>query len=63
MEVPTRKNLRKKKLKPEAKKPEWQKRAHSEAVLIKLAEGVSYADILKDFKKRVKPDRLGVTVQ
>ena len=32
-------------------------------MLIKPAEGVSYVAILKDFKKRVKPEELGVTVQ
>ena len=60
--VPARKSLRKKKPKPEAKKPDWKRRARPEAVLIKLTEGVSYAAILKDLKKHVKPDKLGVTV-
>ena len=32
-------------------------------MLIKSAEGVSYVAILKDLKKRVKPEELGVTVQ
>ena len=31
-------------------------------MLIKPAEGVSYAAILKDLKKHVKSDKLGVTV-
>ena len=63
MEVPTRKDLRKKKSKPEAKKPEWPRCARPKAVLIKPVERVSYAAILKDIKKRVKPDELGVVVQ
>ena len=62
VKVPARKNLWKKKPKPEAKEPEWSRRACPEAVLIKLTEGVSYAAILKDLKKHVKPDELGVTV-
>ena len=50
-------------IKPEtkAKKPEWPRRDRPEAVPIKPT--VRYADILKDLKKRVKPDELGVTVQ
>ena len=63
VEVPARKNFRKKKPKPEAKKPDWPRHARPEAVLIKPDEGVSYAAILKDLKKRVKPDELGVIVQ
>ena len=35
----------------------------SEAVLIKPAEGISYASILHDLKRRVNPDELGLTVQ
>ena len=62
MKIPARKSLRKKKPKAEAKKPDWPRRAHPEAVLIKTTEGVSYADILKDLKKHVKPDELCVTV-
>ena len=61
--VPTRKYLRKKNFKPESEKPEWPRRVRPEAVLIKPAEGVSYAAILKTLKKRVKPDEIGVTVQ
>ena len=57
MEVPVTKNLRKKK-----PKPDWPRRARSEAVLVKPAEGVSQVAILKDLKKHVKPDELGVTV-
>ena len=34
----------------------------SEAVLIKSAEGMSYASILRELKKRVKPDELGAKV-
>ena len=32
-------------------------------MLIKPAEGVSYAAILNDLKKRVKPEEVGITVQ
>ena len=63
MEVQTRENLRKQKPEPESKKPEWPKYARSEAVLIKFAGGVSYAGILKNLKKRIIPEELGVTVQ
>ena len=63
MKVPTRKSRWKKMpKKPEAKKPNWPRRARAEAVLTKTTEGVSYAAILKDLKKHVKPDELGVTV-
>ena len=56
-EVPPRKNLRKQKPEPEAKKPEWPRGACPETVLIKP----SNAAILRDFEKRVKPDELDVT--
>ena len=36
---------------------------HPEAVLIKAAEGMSYASILRELKKRLNPDELGATVQ
>ena len=36
--------------------------ARPEAVLTKHAEGLSYAAILEELKKRVKPDELGLTV-
>ena len=62
MGVPARKNFLKKKPKAEAKKPDWPRRGRLEAVLIKPAEGVSYAAILKDLKKYVKHDELGVKV-
>ena len=62
MKVPAKKSLRKKKPKPETKKPDRPRRARPEEVLIKPTEGVSYAAILKDLKKHVKPDELGVTV-
>ena len=62
MKILARKMLRKKKPKPEAKKPDWPRRTRPEAVLIKPTEGVSYAAILKDLKKHVEPDELGVTV-
>ena len=47
IKVPPKKSLRKKKPKPEAKKPECLRRARSEAVLIKPTEGVSYAEHFK----------------
>ena len=62
MKVPARKSLRKKKPKPEVKKPDCPRRVRPEAVLIKPTMGVSYAAILKDLKKHVKLDELGVTV-
>ena len=63
VEVPTRRDLRKKKKsKPAPKKPERQKRARSEAVIIKPAEGVSYAAILKNLKNCVNPEELGVRI-
>ena len=55
-------NSGRKKPNPEAKKPDLSRRACPEAGLIKLAEEVSYAAILKNLKKHVKPDELGVTV-
>ena len=60
--MPARKSLRKKKPTPEAKKSDWPRRARPEAVLIKPTEGVSYAAILKDLKKHLKPDELSVKV-
>ena len=63
VEVPARRDLRKKKkLKPLPKKPERPKRARSEAVIIKPAEGVSYAAILKNLKSCVNPEELGVRI-
>ena len=65
VEVPNRKNLRKKK-KQEKKLSRMQekfRRARPETVLIKPAEGMSYASILRGLKKRVNPDELGATVQ
>ena len=46
MKLRARKSLRKEKPKPEAEKPDWPRRARSEAVLINPTEGVSYAAIL-----------------
>ena len=57
MYVQTRKNFRKLKTKPEAKKLERLIRACPEAVLINLAQGESYPVILKDLKKHVIPDQ------
>ena len=63
MEVPLSKDLRKKKLKPSPKKLERPKRAHTEVVIIKPLEGVSYAAILKNLKSRVNPKELGVKIR
>ena len=64
MEVPNRKDLRKKKKKEKklSRTLEESRRARPEAVLIKPAEGMSYASILRELKKRVNPDELGATV-
>ena len=62
LEVPLRKDLRKKKLEPIPKKPERPKRDHSESVIIKPLKGVSYAEILKNLKSRVNPEELGVKI-
>ena len=48
---------------PENKKPERPKRVRSKAVIIKPAEGVSYAAILKNLKNRVNLEELGVTIR
>ena len=63
VEVPKKKDLRKRKGKKPSKMPEKPRRVRPEAVLIKPAEGMSYALILRELKKRVNPDELGVTVQ
>ena len=63
MEVPSRKNLQKKKRKKDVRTPERPSHARPEAVLIKPAEGMSYASILRELKKRVNSDELGSTVQ
>ena len=63
VEVPARRDLRKKKKsKPAPKKPERPKRARSKAVIIKPAEGVSYAAILKNLKSRINPEELGFRI-
>ena len=64
VEVPNRKDLRKKKKKEKklSRTLEESRRARPEAVLIKPAEGMSYASILRELKKRVNPDELGATV-
>ena len=52
-----RRDLRKKKKsKPAPNEPERPKRARSKAFIIKPAEGVSYAAILKNLKSRVNPE-------
>ena len=65
MEVPNRKGHRNKKKKEKKlfTTPEQSRRARPEAVLIKPAEGMSYASILRELKKRVNPNELGATVQ
>ena len=62
MEVANKKDLRKKKGKKPTKIPERPRRPRPEAVLIKPADGTSYASILRELKKRVNPDELGATV-
>ena len=64
VEVPDRKDLRKKKKQGKnlSRTQEKSRRARSEAVLIKPAEGMRYASILRGLKKRVNPDELGATV-
>ena len=63
VEVPKKKDLQKRKGKKSFKTPEKPRRARPEAVLIKPVEGMSYASILRELKKRVNPDELGATVQ
>ena len=65
VEVPNRKDLRKKKKKEKklSRTPEKSRRVRPEAVLTKRAEGTSCASILRELKKRVYPDDLGTTVQ
>ena len=65
MEVPNRKDLRKKKKREKklSRTQEKSRRLRPEAVLIKTAEGMSYASILRRLKKRVNPDELGATAQ
>ena len=50
VEVPKKKDLRKRKGKKSSKTPEKPRRARPEAVLIKPAEGMSYASILRELK-------------
>ena len=61
--LPRKKDLWKKKGKKPSNTPEQPHRARPEAVFIKPAEGISYATILFELKKRVNPDELGATVQ
>ena len=61
--VPRKEDLRKKKGKKPSNTPEKPRRARPEAVLIKPVEGMRYATILRELKKRVNPDELGATVQ
>ena len=46
-----------------SRRPEKFRFARPEAVLIKPVEGMSYATILRELKKRVNPNELGATVQ
>ena len=63
MNVPARENLQKKNRKKAERTPKTPSHARPKAVLIKPAEGMSYASILRKLKKRVNPDELGATVQ
>ena len=63
VQVPLKKDLWMKKEKKPSKRPEKSRFSRPEAVLIKPAEGMSYATILRELKKRVNPDELGTTVQ
>ena len=65
MEVPIRKDIRNKKKKEKklSTTPEKSHRARLESVLIKPAEGMSYATILCELKEHFNPDELGATVQ
>ena len=62
VEVPVRKDLRKKKPKQALRKPERTKRACPEAVLMEPSEGVSYAATLQNLKSYVNPEELGVII-
>ena len=62
VEVPARKNLREQKTEKDVETADRPGRVCPEAVLIKPAEKVNYAAIRKDFKKRVEPGELDVTV-
>ena len=63
VQVPIKKDLWKKKKKKPSRRPKKSRCARPEAVLVKPAEGMSYAIILLELKKRVNPDELGATVQ
>ena len=62
VEVSLRKDLLKKKSETAPRKSERSKRARSESVIMKHAEEVSYAAILKNLKSRVNPEELWVKV-
>ena len=57
------KERREKELKLGTRNPESSRRARPEAVLVKPAEGVSYATILRSLKSRVNPKELGIRAQ
>ena len=63
VEVPAMKDFRKSKPKPETKKSERPKLARFKAVIIKSAEGISYAAILKNLKSHVNSEELGATIR
>ena len=63
VEVSSRIHLQKNKKKKPSRTPEKPRRARPEAMLIKPAEGMSYASMLRELKKRVNPDELDATVQ
>ena len=56
VEVPARKNLLKKKRNNAERTPKRHSQALPEALLIKPVQGISYASILRELKKRVNPD-------
>ena len=57
VQVPIKKDLRKNKEKKPSRRPEKSRCARPETVLIKPAEGMSYATILRELKKHVNPER------
>lgn len=64
-ETPRKKQEQKAKPPPDkpAAKKEILRRARPEAILVKPAQGQSYAQVLKDLKCKIKPDTLGVKIK
>ena len=61
MEVPAKKDIRKKrKNEPEGKTPVRSRPVRSEAILIKHSEEVSYAAVRKNLKSRGNPDKVEI---